>query len=481
MSNSNGVIAAPVSIGDVAQVLGVSSSDLGTLCANGHGKINKWARYKPERRDGPRPMTYAGRKQNGFGLEVPYCISWPDRFWTIDVMNRMCYDILFNSQNYWDGWTYQPPRGYVSASLSEYFRLSDFARIPTDDTDEYYGTTFAKGYNHNAVKPFNAYIDMSGATEDTSAGAVNRYEINRTATSNLVINFYNGRGDDIHLQDFITLPEDPSSVTASSVVWRPVLQVFDSIGGTNWYDRTSPRVQVAGDAITADDYGSWSVALPIGSGTFFDNYVDQNEVFHLCVGVGCCNKACTSWASGDHALFIVPYNVDDGDWPFYYEFKIVQHFDRDLQFDTMRYGTSGTATFSGSGVDIPSNATGAVGFGMTIMQSSSQKLHFVKYGQNPDTGYTALRIALEDPATHQLYYMIPTNSSYQASQSVYIQTGSSRVNIYGIPSLDGTSAAISVDSTSLPAGQYLRFQVKAFIGDSTAENAQAISIHKLSQ
>ena len=50
MSNSGGKITAPVSIDDVRTVLGVSSYDLGTLCKNSNGKINKWSKYKPDRR-----------------------------------------------------------------------------------------------------------------------------------------------------------------------------------------------------------------------------------------------------------------------------------------------------------------------------------------------------------------------------------------------------------------------------------------------
>ena len=45
MAHSNGKITAPVSFADVQAVLGVSSTDLATLCR--HANVNKWARYKP--------------------------------------------------------------------------------------------------------------------------------------------------------------------------------------------------------------------------------------------------------------------------------------------------------------------------------------------------------------------------------------------------------------------------------------------------
>lgn len=42
MAHSNGKITAPVGIdADIAPVLGVGSYDLGYLCSNAHGKINK--------------------------------------------------------------------------------------------------------------------------------------------------------------------------------------------------------------------------------------------------------------------------------------------------------------------------------------------------------------------------------------------------------------------------------------------------------
>lgn len=47
MSNSNGIISAPVSIADVKAVLGESSNDLGTLCKS--EKINIWSKHKPTR------------------------------------------------------------------------------------------------------------------------------------------------------------------------------------------------------------------------------------------------------------------------------------------------------------------------------------------------------------------------------------------------------------------------------------------------
>lgn len=45
MSNSNGIISAPVSIKDVQETLGDTSNDLATLCKSSY--INMWSKYKP--------------------------------------------------------------------------------------------------------------------------------------------------------------------------------------------------------------------------------------------------------------------------------------------------------------------------------------------------------------------------------------------------------------------------------------------------
>jgi len=482
-------------IGDVKKVLGSNSNNVSTLCSSSN--IKKWAIYKPERYNGPRPITYSIRKANRFGLDVPFCIEWQDMDWHRNCMNGVVYDILFNMGDYYDAWQYLQPRGYVNENLKEFYRIQDFSRIPSDETDPHHNDEEIAphrvyGYNHNADVPFTAFLDMNGATVDESGSydSFNRYQINRTATSNITLTFINGRGDDIHLQDLINFGYNEGTGD-NDIAWRPVIQIWNNDIVSNapdeqdrlpWQQRNKPTIQIAGDPITTTQGASWSVSLPIGAGTYFDDYVNVNTLFRMCVGVGCCKKnpsASSAWKNEPDTLFILPYEDEKEDWPFYYEFKIVSQFDRELQMVSMRYGNN-TATFSGSTVDIPRNASGAVGFAMSIKQESSQKLHFVKYGQDPDSGYTALRIALEDPETHTLYYMIPTNSSYQATTAAYVQTGSGRVNIYGIPSLDGTSAAISVGNENLQPGQYLRYQVKVFVGDSSAENANSVTIHKLS-
>lgn len=60
MGHSNGKITAPINLaGDVYATLGIGPTsdgyELGYACANTHGKINPWARYKPVRYESLAP------------------------------------------------------------------------------------------------------------------------------------------------------------------------------------------------------------------------------------------------------------------------------------------------------------------------------------------------------------------------------------------------------------------------------------------
>lgn len=62
--NKNGKITKPIGLAEVYGVLGImpkpgSNFDLGQLCRNGHGAINKWSVIKPIRRDTPAELNSA--------------------------------------------------------------------------------------------------------------------------------------------------------------------------------------------------------------------------------------------------------------------------------------------------------------------------------------------------------------------------------------------------------------------------------------
>lgn len=113
--NSNGIIKAPISLhADVYPVLGVAKTgtyyDLGYICGNAHGQINRWAMYKPERTGGAAPITMAQRQANKV-------------------------------------WTYNAPR-----PGTDWCRLTDF--VPE-------GAAGQSGYNHNARSPLSGWGDWT--------------------------------------------------------------------------------------------------------------------------------------------------------------------------------------------------------------------------------------------------------------------------------------------------------------------------------
>lgn len=138
MSVSNGKITAPVSIADVASCLGVGSYDLGTLCANGHGKINQWSRMKPVQTSSPdgnigRADWWKGEDGKCGLIIPPYTNSY------MNIKGLMTAD----GKN---GWGYIPPK--------DNFVLNHFA-----------------GYVHNATPPLFGFSVSPKVSQTGSANA----------------------------------------------------------------------------------------------------------------------------------------------------------------------------------------------------------------------------------------------------------------------------------------------------------------------
>lgn len=138
---TTGKIAAPVSIYDIRQALGVSPTDLGTLCK--HANINMWAKYKPVQLYNVKDTTgqwdftnkkwkssadwWRGLSQQIGGITVPGYVG------TVSQVLAL-YDGGAN------GWIYNKPAGGIHP-----FRLTDFAQ-----------------YNHNAPQAIeNFYIPQT--------------------------------------------------------------------------------------------------------------------------------------------------------------------------------------------------------------------------------------------------------------------------------------------------------------------------------
>lgn len=114
MANNNGVITAPVHVSDPQQVLGTTINNVGELCHNAHGLINKWAKYKPVRSTnlGVHGTNWHRGDDGkcGFVLNLKTLIT---------VCNEL--DIANNLGKVVD-WEYEPPYG----GLSQPYRLHDF-------------------------------------------------------------------------------------------------------------------------------------------------------------------------------------------------------------------------------------------------------------------------------------------------------------------------------------------------------------------
>lgn len=148
-------ITRPIKVSDVAECLGVSSLDVGSLCTSGN--INPWAKYKPVcladnpidtpedwwRADVFDSTNVFNTPTNDCGFEIP-------RLWTTSA-------VWVTSTAFWDkftsdgtnNWKYNRPVG------TYWKRLLDF-----------------DGYNHLAMQPFSMISDQIYAYEGDESVSV---------------------------------------------------------------------------------------------------------------------------------------------------------------------------------------------------------------------------------------------------------------------------------------------------------------------
>lgn len=126
-------MANRISISQLYKTLGItgqSRTSLASLCSNEHGKINMWAKYKPQNVSSAKPLTEAQRKAANFGLRPTNVFSSVQNLidsFNNEVENRFTYEGV-------------PRKG------ADRVRLSDF-----------------DGYNHAAAAPWwlmDAEIDV---------------------------------------------------------------------------------------------------------------------------------------------------------------------------------------------------------------------------------------------------------------------------------------------------------------------------------
>lgn len=163
MAHSNGKITAPVGIdADIAPVLGVGNYDLGYLCRNTHGKINKWAKYKPVRQPWMDERAgYWKAADGGCGITLPV-------YTAPGTLSSGFLKDLFAGVT----WPYDPPTGGDASP----FRALDF-----------------NGYNHNSIMPFGATMPDDIYLDGTNSFQV-QIEQTTVASDNLSLSDFAAKG-----------------------------------------------------------------------------------------------------------------------------------------------------------------------------------------------------------------------------------------------------------------------------------------------
>lgn len=130
-------LVAPIGLQEVYSLLGVNKTgtyyDVGYICGNAHGKINKWAKYKPVSVNQPAPITDAQRTAVNHGLvpvEVPGIVA-ADGVYKQGIPST-------------SAWGYQPP--------TTWNRLTDFINP---------GNPTQSGYYHAAKAPANGFKNLA--------------------------------------------------------------------------------------------------------------------------------------------------------------------------------------------------------------------------------------------------------------------------------------------------------------------------------
>ena len=146
MAYSNGMITAPVSIQDVRQTLGNSSTDLGTLCKA--SQINMWAKFKPIYHSEVGLLKNSQRQNSGHSVSG-YAISWG--IMKPAVSSWLDYIDTSNGVVKSGAWGYDRPQGGTASP----YRLADFVEISDS------GVVTGNGYSHSAKCPIQITLSQN--------------------------------------------------------------------------------------------------------------------------------------------------------------------------------------------------------------------------------------------------------------------------------------------------------------------------------
>lgn len=275
MAFDRDIVIAPVTLAEIRSLLEVSTDDLSTLCTS--NKINKWSKYKPVRNNKVEPLTVSGNvdefkdsTMGSAGIDPNY--GFGDRYGSYSGTVQYSQNDIFSTQS---GYffndkeiPYLRPRGEVSGSYDEQYRLTDFI-----------------GYYHIAPPPM-FYDKVLDANEDYQFSYCLHYNvdedyelvdcINCVALNkpNSITMTYGGRHSDwksnycLHLDDFmangawyysiavilvdktdggymfINTAKTVATLSGHKEYRQVVPQTGDNPSANGWYEKTGPYTYV---------------------------------------------------------------------------------------------------------------------------------------------------------------------------------------------------------------------------------------------
>ena len=193
MAYSNGIITPPVSIRDIQQALGSSSTDLATLIINGN--VNRWSRYKPVANEPWEYMSQMDSDKN-WKNDATWFYNTLGGFYGIEIdQSKIVYEELkvITDRSADEVWVYTKPWGAGSNdpagnSRKAPYRMTDFAHYCQLATFPLYNFRVFKGSTVNPTSIIQG--DPLSCAVSPVAGTMAQYCLPLSALTGTVANWY---------------------------------------------------------------------------------------------------------------------------------------------------------------------------------------------------------------------------------------------------------------------------------------------------
>lgn len=282
MSVVNGIITAPISVKDVYDCLGVAKTangyDLGYICSNRHGKINKWSRAKPYRKNSLASVSISTDPTRMDGSV--WGMSTPTMGIKEIYFNRIAANIIMHQSNS-PNWEFQAPRG---DAFNEPFRLTDF-----------------EGYNHNAKPVFTTGISNF------------KNKINLFDEEEITFFFMLMQGSDFSMKDFIGAFDG----------YKFVVEIYNDSPSTPWYKMTSPTHRYV-STNTIKNMQGWAEYITVSTTSLGETALVDKSI-HICMGIQNFQGENPEGGTG----IVAPWSESESDYPFYKQVSFENYFNRE--------------------------------------------------------------------------------------------------------------------------------------------------------